>query len=270
MTDNQQLRELFTLPPIQSSASTALAVPDMPPQKTVTGDLEVDAVLWLQSVVKTGNQALIDKALEAAKQIKTPMEILAKRYTDHVSRATGGHFGAVLATFGFGDLEDQAKTAIERAARQHEALSRFGTVDDLFAELPAERACRLALKRLRVSKGFGMYDDAQAHGRFEKRPEIVPATIDDCLHIIEFWGHLYRLRNSIDRDCYYESTRESYAHECYAFFKLGGVRPRSEEEAMAALEHVLSSDKGDWAETDGILRNLIASGWKHQSQGVEV
>ncbi len=72
MQDNQAFRALFTLPPIQPSASTSLTVPEMPAPKVVTGDREVDAVLWLQECVRTGHQALIDKALEAAKKITTP------------------------------------------------------------------------------------------------------------------------------------------------------------------------------------------------------
>lgn len=260
LQDNQQLRALLSLPPIQPSASTALAVPEMPPREVVTGDQEIDAVLWLQKVVATGNRGLIDKALEAAKQIKTPMKDLAKRYTEHVSRASGGHFGAVLATFGFGELEDQAKEAIKRAALYHEAMSRFGTEEALFAELPAERVCRLALKRLKRDD-FGMYDDAHARARFEKRPELVPGTISDCLYAIEFWHHLYSLRNAVDWNLS-DLPRGAYAHECYAFFMLADIRPRSREEAIAAFEHVQSSDKGDWAETDSILQNLVISGWE--------
>lgn len=260
LQDNQQLRALLSLPPIQTSASTALAVPEMPPREVVTGDQEIDAVLWLQKVVATGNRGLIDKALEAAKQIKTPMKDLAKRYTEHVSRASGGHFGAVLATFGFGELEDQAKEAIKRAAlRRDEALSRFGTEEALFAELPAERACRLALKRLKRDD-FGMYDDAQACEGFVNRSELVPGTISDCLYAIEFWHHLWSLRHAAVSDAS-DLPSSAYAHECYAFFMLADIRPRSREEAIAAFEHVQNSDRKGWAETDSILRNLVVSGW---------
>lgn len=262
--NNQQLRALLTLPPIQPSANTSLVVPEMPRQEAVTGDLEVDAVLWLQKVVATGNQALIDKALEAAKKIKTPMDELGRRYTDHVSRASGGHFGAVLATFGFGDIEGKAKNAIERANHRREALARFGSEEALFVELPAERECRLALKQLKCDD-FGMYDDAMACDRFEKRPKLVPASTDDCLYIIEFWDHLYRLRSSIGRNDHYENTKQAYAHECYAFFMLGDIQPRNKEEAVAAFEYVQASDRKEWAEVDGILRNLIVSGWRAPS-----
>ncbi|MFT0532229.1 hypothetical protein ACMHYJ_05250 [Castellaniella hirudinis] len=258
--DNQQLRELLSLPPIQPSASTAMAIPEMPPQEVVTGDQEIDTVLWLQKVVATGNRGLIDKALEAAKQIKTPMKDLGMRYANHIAKATGNAFGAAFASFGFGELEDQAKRSIQRAALRHEAISRFSTEEALFAELPAERACRLALKRLKRDD-FGMYDDAHARAQFEKRSELVPGTISDCLYAIEFWGHLYSLRNAVDWN-FSDLPRGAYAHECYAFFMLADIRPRSREEAIAAFEHVLGSSRGDWAETDSILRNLVVSGWR--------
>ena len=54
LQDNQQLRALLSLPPIQTNASTALSVPEMPPREVVTRDQEIDAVLWLQKVVATG------------------------------------------------------------------------------------------------------------------------------------------------------------------------------------------------------------------------
>lgn len=267
MTDNQQLRALFTLPPIKESAGTALAVPEMPPRQVVTGDREVDAVLWLQSVVETGNKALIDKALEAAKRIETPMEILAKRYTDHVSRATNGHFGAVLATFGFGELEEQARRAVKRVARQHEALSRFGTIDALFANTPAEEACLEALRRCKRGK-YGGYADAAAMARFDKRPALTPLTIEDCLHVMDYWDRLYLLRDaSVDRAG--DPLDETSAHNHYCFSMMANLKPRNGAEAMRAFSRVIDDDGIERSAAPEILRNLITSGWKAACQEVE-
>lgn len=266
MTNNQQLRDLLCLPPIKERSSTALVMPEMPPQQMVTGDHEVDAVLWLQSVVKTGNQALIDKALEAAKRIETPMEILAKRYTDHVSRATNGHFGAVLATFGFGELEEQAKRAIKQATNRHEALSRFGTVDALFTNTPAEEACIAALRRCKRDKHC--YDDAAAMARFNKHPALAPATIDDCLYAMSYWDSLYRLR-SATVDMAGGPLAQASAHDNYCFAMMAFIRPRSLKQAMKVYEYMESSESMDRREVPNILRNLIASGWKAACQEVE-
>lgn len=266
MKDNQQLRELFTFPPIQASANTSLAVPEMPPQQTVTGDREVDAVLWLQQVVKTGNQALIDKALDAAKRITTPMEQLGRRYADHIARTTGNTLGAAFASFGFGELENQATRAIDRAANRHEALSRFGTVDALFQNTPAEDMCVAALRRCKRGKHHG-YDNAAAMARFNRRPTLTPATIDDCLHAIDYWERLYVLRAAaveLSGDPYEETS----AHDRYCFAMMAKLPPRNRAEAMRAFEYATDDNHIQWSAAPAILRNLVTSGWKHQSQEV--
>lgn len=263
MNNNKKLRELFTLPAIQYSTGTQLVVPSMPPQQSITGDKEVDAVLWLQQVVKTGNQALIDKALEAAKQIKTPMKELGDRYAAHIKRDQPDSFFAVLfATMGFGELEKQAQDAIRTASFRHEALARFGNEETLFKELPAERQCRLALKR-KEPNDFGYIDDEVARPGFESRLHLVPSSIDDCLHIIGFWNHLYELRKSMcSDDRYYENTLEANAHEYYAFFMLSEVPIRSKNDAIAAFDQTQDDSCADRKETPLILRHLITSGWK--------
>jgi hypothetical protein len=52
--NNERLRALFCLPPIKASTSTDMVVPELPAQEVVTGDKEIDAVLWLRSVIMTG------------------------------------------------------------------------------------------------------------------------------------------------------------------------------------------------------------------------
>ncbi|GAA0492480.1 hypothetical protein [Pigmentiphaga daeguensis] len=258
--DNQQLRELFTLPPIQASASTALAVPEMPPQETVTGDREVDAVLWLQKVVKTGHQALIDKALEARKRIKTPMKTLAVRYARHVAVKTGSTFAAAFSTFNFGELEDQAKAAIQKAARRHEALSRFGDQENLFSATPAEKACVKALHGLKRRREFGDYPKTEAATRFAKAAALTPTSISDCLHVFAYWNKLYWLRNACV-DMGSDSPQQAWAHDDYCFGFLASIPPRDAREALAALEYVLDEGRDDRKEGPAILRNLVLSGW---------
>ncbi|MGG5826182.1 hypothetical protein [Aeromonas salmonicida] len=43
---------MFTLPPWQSR-ETLQAVPDLSPQQVVTGDKEIDALLWLRQVTES-------------------------------------------------------------------------------------------------------------------------------------------------------------------------------------------------------------------------
>ena len=58
--DNAKLREFFRLPEPTASTSTALQPPVAPPEPVaVTGDRDMDAVLWLRQVVQSGDAGLI-------------------------------------------------------------------------------------------------------------------------------------------------------------------------------------------------------------------
>lgn len=253
--DNQAHRTLFSLPPMRESAETLPAVPELPPQQRVTGDKEVDAVLWLRQIIGTGQAALIEKAMQAAKKIKTPLDQLEKRYTQILASANPGNPFATWASFNFADLEGLAKSSIEKAARQHEARSRFG--DNLFAETPAESFCMTALHGLKPSR-MGFIADAEADQRFGAHPELLPNTLADCLREIAYWDDLYSLRNSFDG--YGDAPPETYARRCFAFRMLGRIRPRSKDEALTVLRWMLvdkqnNMDRGE--DTDAILLNLI-------------
>jgi hypothetical protein len=261
MQDNQAFRVLFTLPPVQTSASTALTVPEMPPTKSVTGDREVDAVLWLQECVKTGHQVLIDKALEAARKITTPMKELGLRYGQHLARQHGNSFVAALGSMGFGELESQAKGAIERKQKQHLALSRFGTVDALFSDTAAETACKKALRGVkRIKKGvFNDYDPSQVEQRFSKSVDLRPNTLADCLHGRDYWNQLYWLRAAFEGVG--DSPAYAQAHDDHCFAMLAKITPRSKDESLAVLVHLEERDATDRQESPAVLRNLIAGGW---------
>ena len=67
--DNPKHRDMFTLPEKQKATSTQPATLEPPPQQVVTGDKEVDALLWLRAVISTGQAGLIERAMEAATRI---------------------------------------------------------------------------------------------------------------------------------------------------------------------------------------------------------
>ncbi len=261
MQDNQAFRALFTLPPVQTSASTALSIPETPAPKNETGDRELDAVLWLRDCIKTAHPVLIDKALLAFKQIKTPAKDLEDRYSKYVARVSNGHFAAVLMTFGFTNLESLAKGTLERQARKDEAMSRFGTVEGLFADTPSEAACKAALKGLRKKKGSTWeYDTAKADGRFLKHPALVPATLADCLYAQAYEHTLYRLR-SASVDMAGDHWPEFQEHVDFCFRQLAQIKPRSKAEALAVFEHLEEREATNRREGPDIIRNLISGGW---------
>lgn len=256
--DNQTLRELCTLPPIQQNASTELTVPELPPQDVVTGDKEVDAVLWLRQVISTGQAALIEKAMLAAKRIKTPLAELENRYRDHLVAQSPGNWVAAMSSFGFADLENLATISIQKLTRQHEALSRFGSIDALFDKTPAEQFCIDTLAGLKRKREFGELDAAHVDQRFQARPELMPQTLSDCLHELAYWHSLYWLRSASVVHAG-DHWPEVYGRTDFVFRSLSRIRARTKEEAVAVFRFLADSEHMDREETNDILMNLIGS-----------
>lgn len=250
--DNEVHRALFTLPPIRPSEETTLPqVLELPPQQSVTGDKELDAVLWLSQVIDTGQPALIDRALEAAAQIKTPAHELEKRYARYLMSASGNSMAAVFGSFNFANLEGLAKSTIERERRRAEAAARF---DDVLALTDAELFCIEALHGLEMEDLIG-YDREAVAERFHARPDLMPQTLSDCLHELEYWNQLYWLRNAVAEcgDPVMEGTRR----EWFVSSLMAEIRPRSRGEAKAVLRHLVEHQCLDSKDGDAILDNLI-------------
>ena len=264
MQDNQALRALFTLPPIPASTSTALTAPETPAPKTVTGDRELDAVLWLRDCIKTGHAALIAQALEAFKKIKTPATELEDRYCEYLRVSSGGNlFAVVFGGMGFANLEELASSSSEKLAKRHDAVARFGSVDNLFKDTPAEAACKKALRGLKRPKnqyGWHEYDSGQADARFAKHADLMPHTLADCIHAMEYSNTLYRLRQACADNAgdHWPAFQE---HDDYCFRSLAWIAPLSKDEALAVFDFLEREEAEDRKETPSILRNLISGGW---------
>ncbi|MCK6392070.1 hypothetical protein [Zoogloea sp.] len=252
--DNPAHRALFSLPPIRESSQTLPAVPELPPKERVTGDAELDAVLWLQAVINTGDAALIDKAMEAATRIKTPLKTLEDRYAAFLQATNPGNPFAGLATVGFGDLKGLAKKAIERNCRQNEARARFG--DALFDPTPAELFCTETLAGLERSGALHDFDCNQVATRFKDRPELMPQTLADCLHELRFWSDLYRLREAVCRHGG-DPPPEATARDWFVFGMLAEIRPRTKVESVAVLRFMGEENRMGAREADAILMNLV-------------
>lgn len=252
--DNEQHRALFTLPPISASTETLPSVPELPPQEAVTGDKEVDAVLWLRSIISTGQAALIDRAMEGAKKIKTPLNVLEKRYRDYLVATNPGHLFAAMSSFGFADLDALATRAIEQHRLRQEGAARFG--DDLLADTEAESFCIDALRGLRNTGQFGDFEKDQVAARFHAHPELLPHTLADCLYELSYWDQLYRLRNAVDRDAS-DGPPDATARDWFVFGLLAQIRPRDKTEALAVFRYLVASQRDDMAESEAILCNLI-------------
>lgn len=250
--DNPKHRALFSLPPIRESNQTLPAIQHLPPQKSVTGDSELDSVLWLREVIGTGQAAMIEKAMEAAKLVKTPLDELEKRYTKHLVSMNPGHFAASFASFGFSDLEGFAKTSVKKLTLRNEAAARFG--DSLFDDTEAEIFCAEALAGLERGNMLD-FDDHEVDARFKARPDLMPNTLNDCLHELAFWRELYWLRRATGG--FSDPAPEASAHDDMVFRMLAEVRPRSKEESIAVFRYLAENDCMDRSETNDILLNLI-------------
>ncbi|HEX8542679.1 MAG TPA: hypothetical protein VF671_13340 [Pseudomonas sp.] len=252
--DNDQHRALFTLPTIRVSASTAPAVQVLPSQQRVTGDKEVDALLWLRSVIATGQPGPIATALEAAKKIKTPLKELEGRYTAFLRLTNPDNPFATFSSIGFADLEALASKSVRDQALRVEGAARFG--DSLFANTDAEVFCIKAMDGLQRRGSMLDYDKDEVATRFHARPDLMPRTLTDCLCELKYWSHLYWLRNVVD---IYGSDGppESTARDWFVFGLLAEIRPRDKTEALAVFRYLVASERDGMAESESILCNLI-------------
>jgi hypothetical protein len=252
--DNEQHRAMFTMPPISASTETLPSVPELPPQEVVTGDKEVDAVLWLRSIIGTGQSVLIERAMEGAKKIRTPLDVLEKRYTAHLMAANPGHPFAAMSSFGFADLDALATRAVKQHQLRLEGAARFG--DALLADTEAEAFCINALRGLEQSGPLLDFDKTQVAARFNAHPELLPHTLADCLYELDYWDHLYRMRNAVNRDAS-DGPAEATARDWFVFGLLAQVRPRDKAEALTVFRYLVASERDDMAESEAILCNLI-------------
>jgi hypothetical protein len=250
--DNQEHRALFSLPPIQPSKQTLPSIPALPEQKRVTGDDEIDAVIWLREVISTGQAAAIEKAFEAAKRIKTPLKTLETRYTKHLVSTSGSPF-ASFASIGFADLEDYAKKSVEKSLRHNEADARFG--NDLFHDTDAEQFCINALAGLKPD-ATGSLDKTKVAAKFKAIPKLMPHTLSDCLHELTYWHELWRLRSAVDFDSS-DGPEEANARRWFVFGLMAQIRQRNKAEAITVFRYMADSESMDYEESNDILLNLI-------------
>ncbi len=253
-SDNQAHRALFTLPAIQPSNQTLPAVPELPPQMRVTGDDEIDAVIWLRSVIDTGQPALIEKAMQAKAKILTPLADIEKRYLQHLVSANPGDWTVAFKTFGFADLDGLAVHAVQREQLRAETLARFG--DGIFAETEAESFCVDTLHGLERGGPMLDFDKTEVAARFKRCTALMPQTLSDCLHELKYWNDLYRLRNAVDRDAA-DPVPEATARDWFVFGLLAEIRPRGKDEAMAVFRYLIEDDRMGMTKTESILTNLI-------------
>lgn len=251
--DNLKLRKLFALPPVKQSNETLPSVAFMPKQKAVTGDTEIDAMLWLQEVVMTGQANLINKAMEAARRITTPVKDLQDRYMKHlVSTNPSNSIRNIFDVINFGELENLGKRAVKKHLLRNEATARFG--NSLFDDTPAEAWCAEVVKEVVSGEKIITLPDDVCRKLFSEQTEYLPHTLNDCLYELRYWSELYWLRDS--HGCG-DNSLQANARDSFIFWSLSKIRPRNKGEAIAVLHYMSENEAMDRAETNDILLNLI-------------
>ena len=196
--------------------------------------------------------------MQAAERIKTPAQELEKRYGDFLMRKSGGNtMAAVFGSIGFANLKGLAERVLDKQQRRTEALARFGSMDGVFATLAQEQFCMDALALVPVATdSWSRIDRAQANAAFAQHPDMVPHTLADCLHELEYWDALSRLRNGWDNAG--DELPEVYARRCYLDSHcLSTIRPKSRDEAKAVLRFMAENEMFNRSETDAVLENLV-------------
>jgi len=192
--------------------------------------------------------------MEAVKKIKTPLDVLEKRYREYLTATNPGNLFAALSSFGFADLDSLSVRAIEQHRQRLEGVARFG--DALLADTEAEVFCIEALRGLERSGSMLDYDKGAVAARFNAHPDLMPHTLADCLHELDYWNQLYWLRNAVD---IYNSDDppEASARDWFVSGLLAEIRPRTKGEAKAVLRYVSTGGRRSPDEMDRIMDNLI-------------
>ena len=257
--DNAKLRAFFCLPEPVASNCTALQPQVAPPKPTTTtGNQDLDAMLWLRQVVQTGDAALIAKAMQAAERIQTPAKDLEKRYGQYLMQQSGGNsLVAAFGSIGFADLQGLAKGVLNKQQRRMDALARFGSEQAVFADTKQERFCIDALALVPMNTdGWAQYEQEQVNAAFAQHTDLVPHTLSDCLHELDFWDALRCLRTGWDNTG--DELPQVYARRCYIDAHcLSTIRPKSRQEAKTVLRYMAEHEMFDRTETDAVLENLI-------------
>lgn len=257
--DNPEHRVLFTIP--EKKYSTAVAVPKpLPPQRTITGDKQTDAYLWVLEVIKTGEPAHIAAAEDALKKLTITPKQAQENYTRHL-QAQGAGWTSVFSTMWMDNPQhyiDQAKAQYEKAGA---VCGVFGSLEAVFKPVEAER---------RIEEVYGVYQDiycdymAEGPGEFaftDVLPE--PYTLSDVVREIQYWDWLSSMRNGAFRELYPNEYPNENGHlwdrEQYLDHLLETIRPLTRIEALDVLKWYLKYPRYQDmnADSDGVYLNLI-------------
>jgi hypothetical protein len=117
---------------------------------------------------------------------------------------------------------------------------------------PAEQFCIETLRGLARDQ-LGHYWTVDVAECFRARPDLVPQTLADCLHERDYWHELRRLRSLVG----VENRPEARARDDFVFGELAHIRPRTRQEALDVLRHMVGMGHMSHPAAEKIFSNLI-------------
>ncbi len=258
---NPAHQALFAIPTPTTSDSTALSVPrPLPEQTRITGDLEVDAVLWLRQICKTATDtAALDLALEGAKRITTPPNELEKRYSRLMVEQGAHPMQAALGSFNLADIGQHVSRARQRIEWTALGLAVFGSYEATMGDTPPERMLARTAPAALPDGDPWRWTDEQRAGVFAA--SVNPATLSEAVDELRYWRWLHDIRRHADATQYpgsYAADETVLVAERQRFveFLLCELPPVGRAEA-AAVADALPGLGFDFERENPILRHLI-------------
>lgn len=250
-TDNPKHSALFKLPePIPQRFSNEVAAQVKPPLPRDTGNQDLNSLLYIREIIKTGSLDLIEKAREAFALIENPKR-LENIYSDWLIKNDDSMF-STFASWNCSDIERLIKSTLETKSYALEAAKLFDQSTNPFLETQADVVARQILKPLKP-ESMGLYKDEAAAKLFKQYTEIIPHNLTQCLSELEFWDHLYKIRSSVG---FGDSPPESFSRECFVRELLTEIRPRDKEEALMVANYAETLEGFDDSYPWRLMRNL--------------
>ena len=260
-TGNPAHRALFAIPTPAVSASTALTAPrPLPEQTRITGDLELDAALWLVQVCKNAvDLATLDRATEGAKRLTTPANELDRRYGAFLASQGAHQLQAVFGSFDAANVARHVERARERIEWNAVAMAVFGSYEATEAPTEAEQMLTDTTPTTLPDGDYWHWKPEQITAVFAG--SVNPTTLTEAVAEIRYWRWLYQVRRharatrnpgqSFDDEPFLVQARGNYVERL-----LLELKPIDQAEA------VLVADAVDEFEIDSeriiaVLRHLV-------------
>ncbi|MDH0357151.1 helix-turn-helix domain-containing protein [Morganella sp. GD04133] len=268
--------QLFTIPEISHSTEIATIKP-LPKQEKITGDKQVDAYLWVLRVIALNEPAHLEKAEKALDKIKISPKEAQDKYTKYLQESGAHPFQIVFGTMGIDSPESKIKSAREAIEKARQVRGIFGDYDSAFGDTPAEVIIKSSPNYIddpyygwtkkEIKQGWKSGDsnlekekEDKAKGFTDVLPD--PETLSDVIRELEYWGWLYQMRSSAEKEMGYQYSGDQpehvYFREHWLEIRLQVIQPTDREEAKYVWHWLKNNDRFDgYPERDDIIDNLV-------------